>query len=57
MHSEAGLPEWTSSKKLQTISAGEGVARREPSYTVAGNVNSCRTVRRFLKKLNTELLM
>ena len=26
-------------KKLQTINAGEGVERREPSYTVDGNVN------------------
>ena len=26
-------------KNLQTINAGEGVEKREPSYTVAGNVN------------------
>ena len=26
-------------KTLQTINAGEGVERREPSYTVGGNVN------------------
>ena len=31
--------EWPSSKKLQTINAGEGVEKREPSYTVGGNVN------------------
>ena len=30
---------WPSSKSLQTINAGDGVARREPSYTVGGNVN------------------
>ena len=27
------------SKSLQTINAGEGVEKREPSYTVGGNVN------------------
>ena len=26
-------------KNLQTIDAGEGVEKREPSYTVGGNVN------------------
>ena len=26
-------------KNLQTINAGEGVERREPSYTVGGNAN------------------
>ena len=30
-----------SSKSLQTINAGEGVEKREPSYTVGGNVNWC----------------
>ena len=28
-----------SSKNLQTINAGEGVEKREPSCTVGGNVN------------------
>ena len=28
-------------KKLQTINAGEGVEKREPSYTVGGNVSWC----------------
>ena len=28
-----------SSKNLQTINAGEGVEKREPSYTVGGKVN------------------
>ena len=28
-----------SSKSLQTINAGEGVEKREPSYTVVGNAN------------------
>ena len=32
-------PEWPSSKNSQTINAEEGVERREPSYTVDGNVN------------------
>ena len=27
------------SKSLQTINAGEGVKKREPSYTVGGNAN------------------
>ena len=31
--------EWPSSKNLQTINAGERVEKREPSYTVGGNVN------------------
>ena len=30
---------WLSSKNLQTINAGEGMERREFSYTVGGNVN------------------
>ena len=29
------------SKSLQAINAGEGVEKREPSYTVGGNVNWC----------------
>ena len=31
--------EWPLSKSLQTINTGEGVEKREPSYTVGGNVN------------------
>ena len=31
--------EWPSLRKLQIINAGEGVEKREPSYTVVGNVN------------------
>ena len=31
--------EWPSSKYLQTINANEGVEKREPFYTVGGNVN------------------
>ena len=30
--------EWPSSKNLQTKDAGEGMEKREPSYTVGGNV-------------------
>ena len=33
--------EWPSSKNLQTINAGEGVEKRETSYTVGGNASSC----------------
>ena len=31
--------EWLLSKSLQEINAGEGVEKREPSYTVGGNAN------------------
>ena len=31
--------EWPSTKNLQIINAGEGVEKREPSYTVGGNTN------------------
>ena len=31
--------EWLRSKNLQAINAGEGVEKREPSYTVGGNAN------------------
>ena len=31
--------EWLRSKSLQAINAGEGVKKREPSYTVGGNAN------------------
>ena len=31
--------EWPSSKSLQTINAGEGVEKREPSCIAGGNVN------------------
>ena len=34
-------PEWPSSKSLQIINAGEDVEKREPYYTVGGNVNWC----------------
>ena len=35
------LTPWPSSKNLQIINAGEGVEKREPSYTVGRNVNLC----------------
>ena len=41
IHSEVIIShwsEWPSSKSLQTINAGEGVEKREPSCTVGGNV-------------------
>ena len=31
--------EWLLSKSLQAINAGEGVEKRELSYTVGGNAN------------------
>ena len=31
--------EWSSSKNLQTINAGGGVEKREPSYAIGGNAN------------------
>ena len=34
-------PEWPSSKSLQTVNAGEGVEKKEPSYTAGGNINWC----------------
>ena len=33
--------EWPSSKSLQIINAGKGVEKREPFYTIGGNVNWC----------------
>ena len=33
--------EWPSSKSLQIINAGEGVKKKEPSYTDGGNGNWC----------------
>ena len=45
--------EWPS-KSLQIINAGAGAKKREPSYTVGGNINCTqppwRTVWRSLKK-------
>ena len=35
---------WPSSKYLQRMNAGEGVGKREPSYTVGGNVNCAATM-------------
>ena len=46
-------------KSLQTIMAGEGVEKREPSYLVGGNVNwynhSGEQYEDFLRKLKVEL--
>ena len=33
--------EWTSFKSLQITNTGGGVEKREPSYTVGGNVDWC----------------
>ena len=35
----ASWTEWRSSKNLQRVNAREGVEKREPCYTVGGNVN------------------
>ena len=68
MHFECKLkPQWgitshqserPSSEILQTINAGEGVEKREPSCTVDENVNWYITENtwRFLKKLGIKLL-
>ena len=49
-----------SSKSLQIINVGEGVRKREPSYTMGGNVSWCSHYRKqyrgSLKKLKVELL-
>ena len=46
-------------QSLQIINAGEGVEKREPSYTVGENINCCsslwKTMQRFLEKLKIEL--
>ena len=34
-------PQWPSLNSLQITDAGEGVEKREPSYTVGGNVSWC----------------
>ena len=51
--------EWPSLKSLQITNAGESIEKREPSYTVGGNVKLVwplwKTVWRFLRKLKTEL--
>ena len=50
--------EWPSSKSLQ-INAGKGAEKREPSYTIGGNVNWCSHYGEeyggSLKKLKIEL--
>ena len=53
--------EWLLSKSLQAINAGEGVEKREPSYTVGGNAYWCSHYGEpcgdsFKKKLEIELL-
>ena len=52
-------PEWLSSKRPQITNVGEDVAKREPLYTVVGNVNWCSHYGKqygvFSKKLKLEL--
>ena len=38
-HESYSYSGWLLSKSLQAINAGEGVEKREPSYTVGGNAN------------------
>ena len=40
MRTISGPSEWLRSKSPQAINAGEGVEKREPSYTIGGNANS-----------------
>ena len=49
--------EWPSSKNLETINAGKGVVKREPSCTVKYKLIHplWKTVWRFLKKLKIEV--
>ena len=50
--------EWLLSKCLETINAGEGAEKKEPSYTVGGNATSTATMENSvetLKKLEIEL--
>ena len=51
--------EWPSLISLQITNAGEGVEKREPSYTVAGNINwynHCgKQYGGYLRKLSIEL--
>ena len=51
--------EWLLSKSLQTINAGEGVEKRESSYTVGGECKLVQLLWRivwiFLKELEIEL--
>ena len=51
--------EWPPLKKYTINNAGEGVEKKEPSYTVGGNLNLCspiwRTVWDFIKKLKIEI--
>ena len=55
----SGQSEWLLSKSLQTINAGEGAEKREPSYTCWWECKLVqplwRTVWRFLKKLEIQL--
>ena len=46
--------ECLSSKRLQTINAREGVKKREPSYTVDGNVNGQQPLWKTLWRLLKE---
>ena len=51
------ISQWLSSKSLQTMSTGEGVEKRGPSYTFSGNVNWYSLYREIvsLKKLGIKL--
>ena len=54
-HSEASLHTWQNGyhqKTLQIINFGQYVEKREPSYTVGGNVNCAATVENSMKFLH-----
>jgi len=36
---DCSTTEWPPSKNLQITNAGEGMEKKEPTYTVGGNVN------------------
>ena len=48
-----GHHQWPSSKKLQLINAKGGVEKREPSYTVGGNINWYSYVENNMEVLKT----
>ena len=48
--------EWMPSKSLQTINAGEGVKKREPSYTADRNVTPIFTVPFFNNSQDREAM-
>ena len=48
--------EWLSLKCLQIINSGEGVEKKEPSYTVGGNINGEATMENSGERFTVEPL-